>query len=137
MSSRRGVGPTLVVLIACAFSAGIHFALMPSHADESAALGAGFAVAGLLLLAFGLVVFMQPHSSAAALTTAVLLALLLAVYLLSRTAGLPGVGHGPEPFDALGLLTKLAELGALLALIHVYLDNRSRPPPLPKTRSNA
>jgi len=54
MSSRRGVGPTLVVLIACAFSAGIHFALMPSHADESAALGAGFAVAGLLLLAFGL-----------------------------------------------------------------------------------
>ena len=40
------------------------------------------------------IVFMQPHSSAPALTTAVLLVLLLAVYLLSRTAGLPGVGHG-------------------------------------------
>ena len=137
MTSRRGAVPTSIVLIACAFSAGIHFALMPSHADESAALGAGFAVAGLLLLAFGLVVFMQPHSAAAALTTAVLLALLLAVYLLSRTAGLPGFGHGPEAFDALGLLTKLAELGALLAAIHVYLENCSRPPPLPKTRSNA
>jgi hypothetical protein len=129
-------GPVFWVLIACAFSAGIHFALVPSHADESAGLGAGLALAGLLLLAFALAVFMEPHSAGAALAMAALLAFLIVAYLLSRTAGLPALGHGREPFDGIGVLTKLAELGALLASVHLYFDNGSRPAPLLKTRSN-
>ena len=126
----------LLVLIGCAFSAGIHFALVPSHADESARLGVAFGIAGILLLALPLTAFMRPRSAVAALATASLLASLLGAYLLSRSAGLPGLGHGAEPFDAIGVLTKLVELAALLASLHLYIDNRSRPRPLLETRSS-
>lgn len=125
------------VLVACAFSAGIHLALIPGHAEESAGLGAAFGLAGGLLLVLGIGVFMRPRSAAAALATALLLAALIGAYLISRGAGLPWTGHGPEPFDAVGLLTKAAELAALVASVHLYaVTKRSRPRPLPKTRSS-
>jgi hypothetical protein len=129
-------GAALLVLVGCAFSAGIHFALVPSHAEESARLGLSFGVAGVLLLALSLASFVQPRDTAASLVTALLLASLLGAYLLSRSVGLPWLGHGREPFDAIGVLTKLVELAALLASLHLYIDNRRRPRPLLETRSS-
>jgi hypothetical protein len=79
---------------------------------------------------------MRPRSAIVPLGTAFLLASLIAAYLLSRSAGLPGLGHGVEPFDAVGVLTKFVELAVLLAAVHLYIANRSRPRPLPNTRSN-
>jgi hypothetical protein len=125
----------VLVLVTCAFSAGIHFALIPGHTEESMRLGVAFGLAGALLLALALDVYARPRSTATPLVTALLLVCLIAAYLFSRNVGLPGSGHGPEPFDLIGVVTKLAELVALMASIHLYAENRSWHPPLPKTRS--
>jgi len=130
-------GAALVVLVACAFSAGIHLALIPRHAEESANLGVAFGLSGVLLLVLAIAVYTRPRSAAAALATALLLALLIGAYLLSRGAGLPGTDHGPEPFNAIGVLTKVVELAALAAAARLYIvDHRSWSRPLPKTRSS-
>jgi hypothetical protein len=124
-----------LILVACAFSAGIHFALVPGHAEDAPRLGLAFALAGALLIAVAIAVHVRPRSATAALLAALLLTALIAAYLLSRATALPGAGHGAEPFDLVGVLTKVVELAALAASVHLHLANRSWPRPLPKTRS--
>ena len=125
----------IVVLIACGFSAGIHFALTPEHVEESTRLGVGFALSGVLLLVLAVQIYVRPRSSSAPVLAALLLVALIAAYLLSRTVGLPGSGHETESFDAVGLATKSVELVGLMAAIGLHLENRSWLEPLLTTRS--
>ena len=126
----------LGLLYACAFSAGVHLALAPSHLEESAPLGVAFAAAAALLIALALGVFMRPGDPRPLAATTALLVSLLVAYLASRTVGLPGLEPEPEPLDAVGLLTKGIEVLGLPAALCLHLDNRSRHLPLPKPRSN-
>jgi hypothetical protein len=126
--------PLLLVLVPAAFSAGVHLALAPSHARESELLGVAFAASAVALACVAFLVFARPDLRGAPPAAALLLAGLVAAYLASRSVGLPGVGHHREPFDAVGLVTKGAELVALLAALHIFLANRRWPRPLPDTK---
>ena len=122
------------ILIACAFSAGVHLALAPEHLAESPRLGAGFLIAATVLLASGLAVFVFPEADSAPLTVALMCAGLIAAYAASRTIGLPGLEPEPESLDAIGLVTQVPQLGALILALRLYRKNRSRHERLHETR---
>lgn len=54
---------------------------------------------------------------ASTLATAALLLAVAAAYLLSRTAGLPGLTDHPEPFDILGTVVSSLEVAAALVVL--------------------
>jgi hypothetical protein len=104
-----------VVILACAISAGIHGALVPTHFSEGAGAGAGFVAATSALA--GLVVWLtlRPTSSLALAAAAAVFLGLLASYALAVTSGLPLLHPEPEPVDGLALATKAIEALGLLA----------------------
>jgi hypothetical protein len=104
-----------VVILACAISAGIHGALVPTHFKEGAGAGLGFVAATIALA--GLVVWLtlRPTSSLALAAAAAVFLGLLASYALAITSGLPLLHPEPEPVDGLALATKAIEALGLLA----------------------
>jgi hypothetical protein len=88
-----------VALGAGAIGAGvIHLAFAPTHLDEYVPLGAGFVVAGVLQILWGLA--LPFHESRLLLRVGALGSLLfIGVYLMSRTVGLP---LGPNAFQPEG-----------------------------------
>ena len=104
-----------LIILACAISAGIHGALVPSHFDEGTGPGIGFAAATVALT--GIVVWLTSrHASVFALmAAAATLAGLLASYALAITTGVPVLHPHPEPVDGLALATKAIEIVGLLA----------------------
>jgi hypothetical protein len=110
------------VALACAASAGVHAALAPEHLEESAVLGAGFAIAAVCLLAAAVAFAAKPvPAPIAAPLTAALLVALIAAYVVSRTAGLPVPGGEVEPIDGIGVATQAVQIAGLagaLRLIH-------------------
>ena len=103
------------VILACAISAGIHGALVPSHFDEGTGDGVGFAAATFALA--GLVVWLtwRPDSASALAAAAVTFAGLLGSYALATTTGFPVLHPESEPVDGLALATKAIEAAGLLA----------------------
>ena len=104
-----------LVILACAISAGIHGALVPAHFAEGAGPGVGFVVATALLAAIAIAVTLRPASELAVVGAALVLAGLLAGYVLATTTGLPVLHPEPEPVDGLALATKAIEAAGLLA----------------------
>lgn len=102
----------LAVVSTCAASAGVHAALTPDHLRESLVLGVAFAVSVLALGASALVVREPGLDSWAPVVSGCVLAVTAAAYALSRTVGIPWLVPDPEPLDALGLATFVAELAA-------------------------
>jgi hypothetical protein len=104
-----------LVILACAISAGIHGALIPSHFDEGTGSGLGFATATVALT--GIVVWLtwRPASISALAAAGATLAGLLASYALAITTGVPVLHPRPEPLDGLALVTKAIEIVGLLA----------------------
>jgi hypothetical protein len=104
-----------LVILACAISAGIHGALVPSHFDEGTGPGLGFAGATVALA--GIVVWLtrRPASILALAAAAATLSGLLASYALAITTGVPLLHPHPEPLDGLALATKAIEIVGLLA----------------------
>ncbi|MBN2622918.1 MAG: hypothetical protein JXA83_06110 [Acidimicrobiales bacterium] len=114
------VGDTLrwLVAAACVGAAVIHFAYAPTHIDENGAHGAFFLTVAWAQLAVGFSLarwreVRWPWTAAAALNAAV-----IAVWLLSRTAGVPGSDAEAVGFpDALATgLEAVAVVAALVAL---------------------
>src|SRR5215213_3469350 len=105
-----------VVVLACAASAGVHAALTPHHLEESAWLGAGFAVAAVALFAGALRFTADEVSATEAVAVALLLVALIAAYAVSRSAGLPPSGE-VEPVDVVGMATQAIQAGGLVALL--------------------
>src|SRR5262245_55887838 len=96
-----------IIAAASAGAALIHFAMVPMHAAESAAMGLLFAMSGWFQLAFVVAVFgwpgrptSGPRPSRRWLVAAIVCNTAFVVaWLLSRTSGLPfGLEGGPEPF---------------------------------------
>lgn len=104
-----------VVILASAISAGVHAALVPSHAAEGTGAAAGFVVATLVLALVAIALTRRPDAAAPSGAAAVVFAGLLASYALATTTGLPGLHPEPEPVDALGVGTKAVETVGLVA----------------------
>lgn len=111
--------------VACAAAAGVHAALVLPHAHESGRLAAAFVLATVALGVAALALALAPGPEVYAASAAVLLAVALA-YLLSRTAGVPGLTHD-EPFDVLGVATTSVEATtAVLALRQLHRNPTRR-----------
>jgi hypothetical protein len=104
-----------LLILACAISAGIHGALVPSHLEEGREIGAAFAVATLLLAASAAAVSLRPRSALAAAAATGVLGGALVLYVLAITTGLPVLHPHPEPADTLGIATKAIEAVGVLA----------------------
>lgn len=118
MHVRTGEIEREVVIVACAVSAGVHAALVPTHLSDGTAAGAAFLAAAVLTagLAVGLTFTTGPALVGLASLT---LAGLILSYGLAATAGLPVVHPSPEPIDGLALATKLVEAAGLLAALDI------------------
>jgi len=123
------LGLRYVLTGVCAASAGVHAGIIPEHLVEAGPrLGAVFAAAAALLLTASVVASRPRNDGWAPAGAAVLLVGTAASYLLSRTAGLPGLISDPEPVDAIGLVTSIAELVGAGAGIVLYLHHHRREP---------
>ena len=121
-----------IVILACASSAGIHGALVPSHLDEGTGPGFGFAAATLALAVIVVWLTWRPESMLALAAAAATLAGLLARYALALTTGVPLLHPHPEPVDGLALATKAIELVGLLAATSLLSRRAATPLRRPK-----
>ena len=117
------VGADLCAIV-CAGSAGVHAGLVPPHAGESAALAVAFGAAALGLALAAAALALRPAPAVSGLTALLLLVVAWA-YLLSRTAGLPGVSSHIEPFDILGAVVSCLEVAAAVVAIRPLIARRS------------
>jgi uncharacterized membrane protein len=118
----------LVVVAACAASAGVHAALVPEHLEHEPALGAAFVAAAVLTLALSAGLAIRPSSAAIASLATLVLATLIAAYALSVTTGIPGLSDGPERADAVGLATKAVEAAGLFFALQLTTTKGGREP---------
>jgi hypothetical protein len=111
--------------VTVAVSAGVHAALVPEHWHERPVLGVGFALAAGALAATGTALHLNRLTPIAPAMAGLLLAGLTALYLLSRTAGLPLTGH--EEWDTVGIATQFVQLtGVALAIRPLTRTTRTR-----------
>ena len=113
-----------VLVVACAVSAGIHAALVDDHFAEGIGPGLGFALAAVLLVAGVVGLTYRPTSTVALPAAGIVLAGLIASYVLATTTGLPLLHPDPEPVDGLALATKAVEAVGLLAAVHLMWRDR-------------
>jgi hypothetical protein len=104
-----------LLILACAISAGIHGALVPSHFDEGTGPGLGFAAATVALTGTAVWLTSRPASMFALAAAAATLSGLLVSYALAISTGVPVLHPHPEPVDGLALATKAIEAVGLLA----------------------
>jgi hypothetical protein len=105
-----------VVILACAISAGIHAALVPSHLDEGNAAAGGFAVSAVLLASLAVALTRSSGPLLFAAAAAGFIGL-IASYALAITTGVPFLHPHPEPVEGLAVFTKAVELAGLLAAV--------------------
>jgi hypothetical protein len=115
-----------LLVSALAASAGAHAALVPAHAAEGAAVAALFALAVAAAGTTAVAVDRRCERAPLALA-AMLLAALLAIYAVSRTAAVWPLAHA-EPVDALGAMTKLCEAAGLLLALRLLQTSAGTAP---------
>jgi uncharacterized protein YjeT (DUF2065 family) len=116
-----------LLVLACAVSAGVHFALAPEHWRESASSGAAFAASAVALGVCALALDRLPRSRLPVTGAALLLAGLLGAYLLTRFTAMPPLTDHAEPVDAVGAVTKVVEATGLALAVVVSQRTAGRP----------
>jgi hypothetical protein len=117
-----GPGPShLVLALLSAGAAAIHFAFAPDHLDEDGIQGAFFLVVGWLQLLWAFVVIARP--SPRLLLLGLLNGVVAAVWVVSRTSGLPG-----EAAETVALPDALATAFEVLICVGVVVAVSSRRP---------
>jgi hypothetical protein len=118
-------GARLSLASASAAAGVIHLVMLPSHWDQSAVEGAGFAAAGWFQLAFAAMVLLRP--SRLLLSVSVLANLgLIGAWAVSRTTGLPFGAHAGHAESV--SVVDAAAVGLELALILGCARVLTRPP---------
>jgi|SRR5215216_1239030 len=118
----------VVVVAACAASAGVHAALVPDHLEHEPALGAAFVAAAVVTLALSAALAIRPSSTAIASLATLVLAMLIAAYALSVTTGIPWLSDVPERVDAVGAATKAVEAVGLFFALQLITTKGGRDP---------
>ena len=98
-----------MVLISSLAAAGVHAAVAPMHLREGALVGSFFVACAGAQLSWAAVAWHRP--SPTVLWSGIVGNLaVLALWLVSRTVGIPGVGGGPEPLGPWDLTCALWEV---------------------------
>ncbi len=98
-----------VVVISSLAAAGVHAAVAPPHLRGGALIGAFFVICAVAQLAWAAVAWQR--RTPAVLWTGILgNAAVLALWLVSRTAGIPGIAGGPEPIGPWDLTCAMWEV---------------------------
>jgi hypothetical protein len=120
----------MVVIFACAASAGIHAGIVPEHLREEPQLGVAFIVAVVALLATAAAVALRPSARPVARTAALVLGGLILAYIASRTTGIPILAPNPEAVEAIGVIAVCVELLGLLCALSLVqpIRRQSRRP---------
>lgn len=105
-----------ILVLTLAASAGLHAALVPAHAADTA-VAAGFALSALALAIVALLVDRSDRPGSV-VTAALLLASLLSAYAATRVAAVWPLTHA-EPVDAIGAVTKLIETAGLVLAVRL------------------
>ena len=130
--SARRWHPVVLLVVACtAAAAAIHFAMAPSHMQESTVEGWGFVVTAWLQICVAAWLVIRP-SRPAALSAAALSVATISAWAIARTVGLPFVGEGHhntvDVVDGVTVaLEGVALLGALTLLGVLRSPSASRP----------
>ena len=120
-----------VVLAGASLGAGvIHAAVVPEHLEEAWTFGAFFAALAAFQVGWAVWLLVRP-SSTAYVAGAVANGGVIAIWLASRTMGLP---VGPEPWtaehigiaDAAATLAEIVLVGGCLALVRPVVDRTAR-----------
>jgi hypothetical protein len=119
----------MMVVFACAASAGIHAGLVPEHLKEEPRLGVAFVLATVALFGASVAVALRPRDQSRLFVAALMLGGLVAAYAASRSTGIPLLAPDPEAVDLVGVASVLIELtGVAFALRSA---NQSPVPPAP------
>ena len=124
-----------LLVLALAASAGVHLALVPTHAAESPPVGAMFALSALMLAALALLVDRRA-GPVTPMAAALLLGSLLALYAGSRVVAVWPLEHS-EPVDPVGALTKLFEAAGLVLALRLMQTPTGSVRRLPDQREGA
>lgn len=126
-STHRSADLVLAGLLAAAGV--IHVAMVPQHASASTIDGIGFAAAGWFQLGVAALLVARRASRALYVATAVGNVALLALYLVSRTVGLPIGGHEGivEDVGAIDGLAALLEVAAVALALYLVAAPEPRP----------
>jgi hypothetical protein len=108
-----------LVLAACAISAGVHAALVPSHLQHEPRIGLAFLAAVGLLVAVGAAVARRPGRARPVQASALLFAGLITAYAAAITSGIPVLAPHAGAVDGVAVMTKLAELVGLVFALKV------------------
>jgi hypothetical protein len=119
-STTIGAVATYIGAAAAAGAAGVHLAMVPSHADSSQVEGIGFAGAGWVGVVIAAALLLRPRRSAVVLAAGAHLAL-IGLWAWSRTAGLPVGSHAgqSERVGGIDVFTVVLEAVVVLAAMVV------------------
>jgi hypothetical protein len=115
-ASRVNIADNDICAGLCAAAAGVHVALVVPRAHESMRVAVAFLLVTVALVVASLAEALGPTPVGSAAVATLLLAVATA-YLLSRTAGIPGLIEHPEPFDPVGVVISCLELVAAVLAV--------------------
>ena len=125
-----GALSTRTLAAAAAILAGfIHFRVAPEHFTEAFEFGVFMVAVGAVQVIGGILLQTRPSRQLIVGMIGFTL-LVMVIYILSRTTGLPfGPSPGaPEPVGPIDVSSKLAELALLMALLRLARASRLPPP---------
>ncbi len=119
MGEDNGVSPLRIIIAAASgAAAAVHFGMIPSHAGSSTAQAVGFGIAAWVGVIFAIAVIFRPSAKLLLAGAAAHLGM-IAIWIVSRTAGLPVGAHAgqSESVGSVDVFATVAEgvvvLGAL------------------------
>ena len=136
-AGRTTLGDALrwLAVAACAGAAVIHFAYAPTHIEEDATHGTFFLVTGWLQLGLAFALARWRTDRRPWLAAGAVNAVVAAVWVLTRTAGLPGEDPEPVGFpDTLATVLEVVVVVAAVAALRPALGPASVVPPPPGGR---
>jgi hypothetical protein len=125
--SRQRTILLLLVAVAEAAAAGVHYYVMPEHFDESALYGSFFLVAATVQLGFARWLLVRPSRRLIAVSTLGNAAIVV-LWLITRSIAIPlGPDAGTtEPFGGLDTFASTAEIVAAAAGLTLLYSERLR-----------